>query len=200
MLLRVNQSASFWGYGSLWFTFADPEPQNIDLSTLPADTVAQVKAAIRQGILIDMEAFYKPPKANTASAVPVVSMGADSPSDEIPPMLVGRIENLLKGTVATIKREVALIKNPKLLALARDLETASKARSMVIEAIEKRLEVVLSSPAALRGGRNPYDDAVVESEVETIKIGTAEIGVTNSTVAVPLDEVLAMAQGASEGK
>ena len=34
MLVQVSQKAGMWGFGPLWFTFADPKPQDIDFKEL----------------------------------------------------------------------------------------------------------------------------------------------------------------------
>ncbi|MHA2067228.1 MAG: hypothetical protein ACXABY_22905, partial [Candidatus Thorarchaeota archaeon] len=55
MLLRVSKKVGMWGFGPLWFTFADPEPQKIDLTELDELTRDKVNLAIAQGALIQID-------------------------------------------------------------------------------------------------------------------------------------------------
>ena len=173
MYIRVNNKVGMWGFGPLWLTFADDYPTEIINEELDADTRNAVKAALASGVLQEVSESGEPIPRVT-SVVPKVQVAvvtAGTNQDEyVPPNIQSQLVKLLKNSVTTLRREIALIRNPQFLTFAITIEKADKNRKTVLSLLEAQLQKTGSVSKAC----NMYDALVKDEEVEEIKIQIAD--------------------------
>jgi hypothetical protein len=165
MLLRVSKKVGMWGFGPLWFTFADPKPQNIDFTELDELTQKKVNLAITQGVLIQIDKKGEPvviPSRKQTHTVqrPIVNeIAIEVP--QVSPVIARKLTELLKNGVTTLRREIPLIKSHQMLSTALQFEKENKNRKTVITLFEKAIEKT--------GSIKMYDDLIKDEDVETVK-------------------------------
>jgi hypothetical protein len=170
MLLRVSPVAGIWGFKSkedpdyeLWFTLADPKPQDISVEELPQDMRNAVAGALRTKALIEVnENGEVLEEAHTKVLRPAVNeLGVN-------PVIEHRAKELLKGGVSSVRREVSVITNSLLLSTAIAVEKQGKNRKTVIGLLEKQLVKAtdLSNPTRMGG---MYSNLIEEEEGEIIE-------------------------------
>ena len=164
MLLRVSKKAGIWGFDSLWFTFADSKPQDIDLNEFDERTQDAVNLAIAQGALLKVnengEILDVPRKQTQTVQRSIVNESAPS-APQVSPVIARKLTELLKGGVTTLRREIPLIKSQPILSAALQFETENKNRKTVKELLKKMI--------VKTGSIMMYDDLIQEEEMETVK-------------------------------
>jgi hypothetical protein len=171
MKLQVSKKVGMWGFGPLWFTFADPKPQDINLSELDEQTREKVNIAVAQGILIqinqDGELIGVPKKKKIQTVQCPVVNEAVTHTPQIPPVIERKLTELLKSGVTTLRREIPLIKSHQTLSAALYLEKQGKSRKTVMALLEKIIEKT--------GNIKIYDDLIKDEDVEVIKFKIEEM-------------------------
>lgn len=184
MYLRVSPQTGMWGFGDeLWFTFADPEPQEVDYDALDADSQNAVDLALANGQLHQFDENGKKIKArrrySIQTPIAVEPVKTDVKAQIAPSQLNG-LKQLLKGGVTSIRRQVALIKTPSVLRAAIELEDEGKKRSTVSKLLKGQLKKV--DVRRTSTSMNPYDALVKEEIGETITFQVERISLTEEPV------------------
>jgi hypothetical protein len=184
MLLRVSKKAGMWGFGPLWFTFADPKPQHIDLTELDETTRDKVNLAIAQGALIRVDESGEPVsiqgKQTQVVQRPVVDEVAVT-TPQVSPVIARKLTELLKNGVTTLRREIPLIKSHQMLSAALQFEKDNKNRKTVIALFEKVIEKT--------GSIRMYDDLIKDEDVETVTFKVENMVLESKDEIVEVDEV-----------
>jgi len=154
MLLKVNPKTAFWGYGPYWFTFADPQPHEVNVDGLPSEVREHIIAALHRRDLIEVTADSKP----VSGKLPVMM------TDDVN---TRRAKLLLKGGVNTVRREVSLIKDASYLSVLLSCEKASSNRKTIVSLIEKQIDKCPSVECPSTAEKL-YSSLVVESEAEPV--------------------------------
>jgi hypothetical protein len=183
MLLRVDPKTAIWGFGEdLWFTVADPKPQDVDIEGLPEAVRDAVLGALRTGALFEVDlngdkvetAPLKPQEASPTPAATEREFSIKPVGLDIRPKVEEQIKKVLSGGVTSIRREVSRIKSSLFLTAAIILEKQGKNRKTVISLLEKQL---LAIPSGTYMG---YD--VTEEEGETVTIERQRLDVTEEVI------------------
>jgi len=177
MLVRVSQRAGMWGFGPLWFTFADPKPQEINPAELDGLTRDKVNLAIAQGTLIEVDEkgnkIVVLKKVEQAVQQPIVNCQEVLVKPQVSPVIARKLSELLKNGVTTLRREICFIKSPQMLDAALQLEKQNKNRKTVIGLLEKAIEKMGGNK---KMGRNEiYDDLIEEEDIETVTFSVEDI-------------------------
>lgn len=185
MLLIVDKRTGMWGYGELWFTYADKEPQDINLDELDVVTRDKVNQAIAQGKLVKVDTEGNIIRVPNEPRRPIPNPVVSSPVVEdpvlqgLPPVLVRKLTDLLKSGVTTLRKEIPLLKGYQMLNAALHIERNNKNRKTVIELLEKRL---------VEGGNtNAYIDLIEEEDIETVTFNIEDLVVESEEEEVALN-------------
>jgi len=167
MFVKVSPKQGMWGYNHLWFTFADPQPHEIDLESLDSQTAEKVQMALDVGTLLEVgadgqrvekeQAVY-PVEKPIVPVTPIVTESVDS--SEIAPGLRNRAKDMLNNGVATLRREIMLQRNRPLLASAMEEERKGKNRKTVVDLLEKQINKI----NAVRPSADMYHSLVTDEE------------------------------------
>ncbi len=164
MFLRVSKKVGMWGFGPLWFTFADPKPQKIDLTELDELTQDKVKLAMAQGVLIRTDRKGEPIQEQRPQAQPVQHPIVDEVVTLVPvisPVIARKLTELLKNGVTTLRREIPRILSRANLNAALQFEKEGKNRKTVIALLEKTIgktkDITLQ-----------YDDLIKDEDIEVV--------------------------------
>jgi len=143
MLIRVSSSVGVWGFHSetdsdyeLWFTHADPKPQEINVDELPVDMARALLEALHARTLIEVNERGREVLQETYSLQalrPAVAELGISPGLQI------KAKKLLSGGVSSVRREVAMQDDALLLSTASAVEKSQKNRKTVIDLLERQL-------------------------------------------------------------
>jgi len=185
MLLRVSKKVGMWGYGCLWFTFADPRPQNINLDELDETTRDKVNAALRDGIL---EQTDKVGNTVSAKVEPVTPTSISRPvfdktqltyGAQVSPVIAKKLGDLLKNGVTTLRKEISSVKSQQMLSALLEMEKNDKNRKTVVAMILKEID---KTPSLQK-----YDDLIEEEEVEVIKFNMENLIVPDIDEEITID-------------
>lgn len=184
MLLRVSKKVGMWGFGPLWFTFADPKPQEVDLTELDESTRDKVNLAIAQGILIQLndkgEPIGVPGRQTQMVQLPVVNeIPAGIP--RVSPVIARKLTELLKNGVTTLRREIPLIKSHQMLSAALQFEGDNKNRKTIIALLKKAIEKT--------GSIRMYDDLIKDEDIETVTFKVEDMVLESKEEIVEVAEV-----------
>jgi len=185
MLLQVSRKIGMWGFGPLWFTFAD-KPQQIDLDELDDLTKDRVLAAVSQGVLQNSDQDQKVketiPLVQKAEVIqtPIVTAVTHQASTSVSPVIEHRLKQLLKNGVTTLRREIPLIKSVHMLGTMLRFEEETKNRKTVLVLLRKSLEKT--------GSVESYDSLIEEEEGEEIKFDMSDLIVETESIEVQVDD------------
>lgn len=170
MLLCISKKAGMWGYGPLWFTFADSHPQDITLSEFDELTQDAINNAISQGILLKVDKngkMLEAPKSQVPAVQrPIISEPTIS-APQVSPVIARKLNELLKNGVTTLRREIPQIRGQLVLSAALQLERGNKNRKTVKALLKKMIQKT--------GSIRMYDDLIKEEEVETVRFDISDI-------------------------
>jgi hypothetical protein len=171
-----------WGFGPLWFTFADPTPQDIDLTELDDTTRDRINMAIAQGALIHVdksgEPVNIPGKQTQAVQRPVVDKTVIT-TPQVSPVIARKLNELLKNGVTTLRREIPLIKSHQMLSAALQFEKENKNRKTVVALLEKAIEKT--------GSIRMYDDLIKDEDVETVTFKVEDMVLESKDKTIEVD-------------
>ena len=167
MLLRVSKKVGMWGFDSLWFTFADPQPQDINLTEFDQRTQDAINLAIAQGALLKVDkngdALKVPRKQTQTVQRPIVNKPI-AVMPQVSSVIIRKLTELLKNGVTTLRREIPLIKSQPMLSATLRLERENKNRKTVKALLKKMIEKT--------GSIMMYDDLIKEEEIEVVTFDT----------------------------
>jgi len=187
MYLKVDDKIGVWGFNStidsnikLWFSFADPRPQLVNMDKLPEDVNTAIRGALRTNILIEVN--QKGEKIKLGPAKTLIPKGAVRYSQQIQ----RKAQSVLKLGATTIKKTISEMTNQPFLEAALDTESNGKNRKTVIVAIQKRLKGL--APAGEKN--NPYTGTITEGESQEVKFKIAKMNLKeNDLQEVPFEAV-----------
>jgi len=178
MLLRVNKRIGMWGFGEVWFTFADQHSKDIDIDSLHVDTKNRILGAINKGILFEVDENDNPVIKQAVVMPPVkpVVVAPATPEVEIrlSPVQKAEVAKVLELGVRQIRAVLGKSNSVQQLMFAIEYENTNKKRTTVIKILQTRISQ-LAPTTSLGGTLNPYDVMITDEKQEVITVKLADL-------------------------